>query len=106
MEFLEKTVSLRFPFRVLHGDINYFPSLMRACPPIEEALIFYKDAELYSVEAEYRIALILPERVCLISDGQKVDVLKGEEPSFLQVGHKDKSLWPQIFTSYFRIESD
>ena len=102
IEFLEM-IAKRIPFRILHGEITYFPSVMTSNPPIEEALIFYKDADLYSVEAEYRIALILPERVHLICDGEKVEVLQGDEPSFLQLGHKDKTIWPLIFTDYFRL---
>lgn len=106
IEFLVTLVSKRFPFRVLHGDINYFPSVMTVNPPIEEALIFHKDANLYSVEAEYRIALVLPETVHLISDGKKIEVLKGDEPSYLQIGHKEKSIWPLIFTDYYRLPGD
>lgn len=103
IEFLVKVASTRFPFRVLHGDIHYFPKIMSSSPPIEEALIFFKDAELYSVEAEYRIALVLPDKVHLISDGKKVEVLKGEEPSYLQIGHKDKSIWSKVFKRYARL---
>ena len=105
IEFLEM-IAKRIPFRILHGEITYFPSVMTLNPPIEEALIFYKDADLYSVEAEYRIALLLPERVHLICDGEKIEVLQGDEPSFLQLGHKDNSIWPLIFTGYYRFPAD
>lgn len=105
IEFLVKIVSARFRFRVLHGDIHYFPKVMTSSPPIEEALIFFKDAELYSVEAEYRIALVLPERVHLLSDGKKIEVLTGDEPSYLHIGHKEKSIWSLIFKGYTRRSS-
>ncbi|WP_223538680.1 hypothetical protein [Pseudomonas sp. BF-R-12] len=103
VKYLEAIVSKRLPIRVLHGDITYYPSVMTTSPPVEEALIFFKDAELYSVEAEYRIALILPENVYLIADDQKIEVLKGEEPSFMQIGHKDKVIWTDLIKGYTRL---
>jgi len=103
VEYLEKIVAKRLPIRVLHGDITYYPSVMTSSPPVEEALIFFKDAELYSVEAEYRIAFTLPESVYLIADGEKIEVLKGDEPSFMQIGHKDKVIWSNLFKGYSRL---
>nr|WP_236165553.1 hypothetical protein [Pseudomonas fulva] len=101
--FLVQVVAKRIPIRVLHGEIHYYPKVMATAPPIEETLIFYKDEELYSVEAEYRIALIVPETVYFIAGEDRIDVLKGEEPSYMQIGHKDRSFWSGVFTQYTRL---
>jgi hypothetical protein len=82
IEFLETIVAKRIPIRVMHGNVTYYPTVMRENPPLEEALIFHKE-DAFSVEAEYRIALMVPERVHFICDGEKVSVLEGDEPSFL-----------------------
>lgn len=101
--FLTNVVGKRFPLRVLHGDVTYYPEVMTVAPPAEEALIFYKDRALYSIEAEYRIALVKPEKVYFISNGnERIDVLQGEEPSYMYIGHKDPSIWTHIFKSYTR----
>lgn len=104
VDYLVAIVSARAPFRVLHGDIHYYPKVMTSSPPIEEALIFYKDAELYSIEAEYRIALVLPEDVYLIAEQQRIEVLKGEEPTYMQIGHKGEAFWNRVFKSYTLLE--
>ncbi|MBA1321221.1 hypothetical protein [Pseudomonas plecoglossicida] len=101
--FIVQVVAKRFPVRVLHGPINYYPKVMASAPPIEEALIFYKEEELYSIEAEYRIALVFPEAVYFIAGEDRIDVLKGEEPSYMQIGHKDRSFWSRVFTQYTRL---
>ncbi|AFK71655.1 hypothetical protein [Pseudomonas putida] len=103
VRFLTEVLSKRFPFRVLHGDIFYYPKVMTSAPPVEEALIFYKDEELYSIEAEYRIALVLPEKVYLLAGEEKIEVLKGDEPSYMQIGHKERSFWSDVFKRYTKL---
>lgn len=103
VEFISKVLAKRFPVRVLHGDINYYPKVMTEAPPVEEALIFYKEEELYSIEAEYRVALVFPETVYFIAGQDRVDILKGEEPSYMQIAHKDKSFWSDVFKSYTKV---
>jgi hypothetical protein len=103
ISFLTDIVAKKIPFRVLHGDINYYPKVMTSAPPVEEALIFYKDEELYSVEAEYRIALLKPETVYLLAGSDRIDVLEGDEPSYMFIGHKDQSIWSHIFKSYTKL---
>lgn len=102
ISFLTDIVGKRVPLRVLHGEVTYYPKVMSTAPPIEEALIFFKDQDLYSIEAEFRIALIKPEKVYFLADEQRVDVLSGEEPSYMFIGHKDPSIWSHIFKSYTR----
>lgn len=99
VEFLEKVVAKRLPLRVIHRPVTYYPTVMTESPPIEDSLVFYKEAH-FAVEAEYRVALMFPERISFVCDGEKVEVLKGEEPSFMQIGHKDKILWGELFTGY------
>jgi hypothetical protein len=99
IEFLENHIAKRIPIRVAHRNVTYYPNVMKENPPLEEALIFYKE-EAFSVEAEYRIALIIPERVYFICDGKTVSVLEGDEPSFIHIGHKDKAIWSEIFKTY------
>jgi hypothetical protein len=102
IEFLTDIVGKRFPLRVLYGDVTYYPKVMTSSPPMEEALIFFKDGEIYSVEAEFRIALLKPEKVYFIAGEERIDVLQGDEPSYIFIGHKDPSFWSLIFKSYSR----
>lgn len=84
--------------RVLHGPIVYFPPVLTTPPPSDDGLIFWK-SDVFSDEQEYRIAIKTPSRY-VVSGDERHDVFEDGKPSYIHVGHKDKTLWNDLFPEF------
>lgn len=99
LEFLNNVlVAQHEQLQVLHGPIIYYAPVQTSPPPSSDGLIFWKSSN-FADESEYRIAIKCPAKY-FIADGQEYEVFRADVPSYMQIGHKDPQLWPQVFPEF------
>lgn len=86
---------------IVEGDVKYYPPIFTSGGPDLRSALFYK-REFFQVEAEYRIALIIPpwRKYFQTEQGIRVPIF-GKDPSHISINTNDPSLTSGYVTGVF-----